>query len=174
MAQGHVPIRRHTISQVEAYDVTPEELDSIERECTHIGLDFHVALFFLTLAITLHVALETTDIKYDRTFQVFVMLVIVGYSLGAIFGMRWFWNRGSLAIIFRRIRGRQIGPTGDASHELQASQVAALQPVTVPQKDLEEVARQAAELLEQDKPMTTKEVMNDLRERGEAMREGEK
>jgi hypothetical protein len=132
MPDEHIPIRRHAISQLEAYDVTPEELDAIKRECGNIGLDFQVAQFCITIAIAFFIALKTTKIESDRTYDVFVILVVVGCILGVVFGLKWFMSRGSLKAIFSRIESRQIGPVGDEENPLRPVEVARLPPVATP------------------------------------------
>jgi hypothetical protein len=132
MANEHIPIRRHAISQLEAYDVTPEELESIKRECASIGLDFQVAQFCITVALTFLIALKTTKIDSDRTYEVFVILVAVGALLGVVFGLKWIMNRGSLNAVFARIESRQIGPVGDEENPLRPIEIANLPPVAAP------------------------------------------
>jgi len=132
MTDDHIPIRIHSISQVEAYQVTIEELEAIKREGSNVGLDFQVAEFCLTAAIAFLVALFTTKIDSERTFIVFVVLVVVGFLLGGIFALKWFKNRGAIHRLFQRIEARQIGPSGDAAHQIQPTEVAKLLPVAAP------------------------------------------
>jgi hypothetical protein len=136
MSDDHIPIRIHSISQVEAYQVTVEELDSIKREGSNVGLDFQVSEFCLTVAIAFLIALFTTKIESDRTFTIFVVLVVVGFVLGFVFGLKWYMNRGSINRLFARIEARQIGPSGDATHQIQPLEVAKLVPVAAPSTPL--------------------------------------
>lgn len=132
MSDDHIPIRTHIISQVEAYQVTIEELESIKREGSEVGFYFHVSEFFLTAGFAFLIALLTTEIKSNRVFEIFVIAVILGLSLGLVFGLKWFRSRGSVNAIFRRIEARQIGPSGDATHQIQPTEVANLLPVAAP------------------------------------------
>jgi hypothetical protein len=91
-----------------------------------------VSEFAFTVAIAFLIAIKTTKVESDRTFIVFVVLVIFGFGLGVVFGIRWYRNRGSLDDIFRRIEARQIGPAGDEEHQLKPSQVAQLPAVAAP------------------------------------------
>ena len=140
MSDDHIPIRTHIISQVEAYQVTAEELESIKREGSEVGFYFHVAEFFLTAGIAFLIALLTTEVKSERIFEIFVLAVMVGLSLGVVFGFKWFRSRGSINAIFRRIEARQIGPSGDATHQIQPTEVANLLPVAAPSLPLPQPA----------------------------------
>lgn len=137
MSDEHIPLRIHGISQVEAYQVTIEELDAIKREGNNLGLDFQVSQFCLTIAIAFWIAIKTTKIESDKTFVVFVVLVILGFFLGIVFGLKWYMNRGSIGAIFRRIEARQIGPGGDAGHQIQSLEVAKLPAVAAPSTALQ-------------------------------------
>ena len=140
MTDEHIPLRIHSISQVEAYQVTAEELESIKREGSEVGFYFHVSEFFLTAAVSFLIALLTTEIKSDRVYETFVIAVIVGFSLGLVFGVKWYMSRGSVNAIFRRIEARQIGPSGDATHQIQPIEVANLLPVAAPSMPLAQSA----------------------------------
>jgi len=132
MSDGHIPLRIHSISQLEAYMVTADELDSLEREGCDVGLNFHTCLFCLTLAISFAVTLVTTTIDSRKTFDIFVIIVVVGTILGIYFGIEWYRNRGAFGAIFERIKERQVGPTGSTDHRLPASQIAQLPGVAAP------------------------------------------
>jgi hypothetical protein len=127
-----VPIRRHGISQVEAYDVTADELDIIERECKDVGLDFQIALFGITEAIAFSVSLATTKIDSRTTKDLFIIFVALGFSFGIIYTIKWFRSRDSFSKTIRRIKERQIGPAGDAEHPLSPSEMADLPAVAGP------------------------------------------
>ena len=132
MTDDYIPLRIHSIAQLEAYLVTAEELDAIKHGGSDVGFYFHVSEFFLTAGIAFLIALLTTEIKSNRLYETFTLAVIVGLSLGVVFGIKWFRDRGSVNAIFRRIEERQIGPGGDAGHQLQPLVVAQLPPVAAP------------------------------------------
>jgi hypothetical protein len=132
MSDEYIPLRVHSIAQLEAYLVTAEELEAIKREGHGVGFYFHVSEFFLTAGIAFLIALLTTEIKSPRVFNVFVLMVLVGLSLGIVFGIKWYMGRDSVNAIFRRIEERQIGPGGDAGNQLQPAALAQLPPVAPP------------------------------------------
>jgi hypothetical protein len=126
MDSSHVQLRRHAITHVEAFDVTQDEIEGMERAAGDTGLDFQIAQFAFTLAASFLVALLTTQIESRRTFDVFVIIVVVGFFGGIAFGVRWYKNRGAFGAIVRRIKERQIGPVGDEGKELKAAELAEL------------------------------------------------
>jgi len=132
MSEDHIRIRRHSISQVESYEIFEQDLDAIEREGGNVGLDFQVALFCLTLAVSFLTALLTTTVGSIRVYDTFVILISVGTVLGVVFGIKWFRSRGAFSAILQRIRERQIGPIGDEEHPLRPSEVAQLPAVAAP------------------------------------------
>jgi hypothetical protein len=133
-SSGQIPIRRHGIRDVEAYDVTADELERIQREGSDVGFDFQIAQFCITLAgsFLTGLILSPPPPTARNTFDVFVVLVVVGFFLGAIFGVKWYRNRGAFSETIRKIKERQIGPVGDEQHQLKASELDELQLVEPP------------------------------------------
>jgi len=152
MNDEHIPLRIHSISQVEAYQVTAEELEAIKREGSEVGFYFHVSEFFLTAGFSFLIALLTTEIKSNRVFEVFVIAVMMGLSLGLVFGVKWYRSRGSVNAIFRRIEARQIGPSGDATHQIQPTEIAKLTPVAAPSMPISQAAAQPDNIEPQPQP----------------------
>lgn len=133
MGSGHIPIRRHGLAHVETYDVTADELTNIEREGSDVGFDFQVAQFCLTLGASFLGGILISPPPPDRpqTFTFMVVVIVVGFLLGAIFGIKWFRARGAFSATIRRIRERQVGPVGEEGKELRPSELAGL-PATQP------------------------------------------
>lgn len=131
MSSNQIPIRRHSIASVECYEISIDELNALEREGGNVGLDFQMCLFCVTLAASFFVALLTTHIDSQRTYTVFVVLVIAGTLLGGYFFLRWRKTRGEFSRIVAGIRARQVGPVGDVEHPLMPSEAARL-PVIKP------------------------------------------
>jgi len=132
MTADHIPVRRHGIAALEAFDVTADELDTIERECKNVGLDFQVAVCCITGAISFLVAILTSTPKSRLISDSFVIVIVLGFALGAVFLLRWRNDRGLLMSILARIRDRQLVPAGDESHQLRPAEIAQLQPIPAP------------------------------------------
>lgn len=128
MNLGHIPVRRHELSHVETYEVTADELDRIESEGADVGFHFHIGLFCLTMATSFLVGLilSPPPDSSPKTFVVFAVVVVVGFLVGIIFGIKSYLSRGAFAGTIRRIRERQIGPLGEKGSELGPSQLAQL------------------------------------------------
>lgn len=122
MNDGRIPIRRHGIGHVEAYDVTVEELERLEKEGSDVGFDFQISLFCITMATSFLIALILSP-PTGKTFDVFVLLVIVGLLVGLIFGIKWFRGRGARSLTIKKIKERQIIPFGEEGEELKPSQL---------------------------------------------------
>lgn len=122
MNSDRIPIRRHGIGHVEAYEVTADELERLEKEGADVGFDFHTSLFCITMATSFLITLILSP-PSGKTFDVFVLLVIVGFLVGLIFGIRWFRGRGARSGTIKKIKERQIIPFGEKGEELKPSQL---------------------------------------------------
>jgi len=131
MAISHeqVRVRRHSIAQLDTYDVTEDELQSIERECKDIGQDFQFASNCLSIGVSFFIALKLTKIDSPTVYACFFSVVLVMGVLTFYFGRSWLRSKNALKGIIQRIRERQVGPVGDEGHEMTPAAVAAL-PVT--------------------------------------------
>jgi hypothetical protein len=102
-----------------------DELELLQKEGGDVGLDFQIAEFCLTLALSFLAGIlfsPPPDTK-PKTFIVFVVLVVVGFLGAVIFGIRWYRSRSSFALVIKRIRERQMGPLGESGAELKPSQL---------------------------------------------------
>ena len=126
MDHEQIEVRRHRLPRLDICDVTMDELDSIERTGSNVGLDFNVSLFSLGVSLSFLVALLNTKIESKRTFDTFVVFCVVGGALFIIFGIKWFLNRSEFSRLIQRIRDRQIGPVGEEGKELKPSELANL------------------------------------------------
>jgi hypothetical protein len=124
-----ITLRRHSISQLDTYDVTAYELDGIERECLDVGQDFHFTSNTLSIGVSFLIALVLTTIESPKIYACFFALVLVMGVLTLYFGIRYIRKRGATRSTIQRIRERQVGPVGDERLELRPSDLAAL-PVT--------------------------------------------
>lgn len=106
-------IRRARFDRLTIYEVSESELDVLERGSPgSIYLNF--AIFLLSSAISLSVALLGATIPSDRTFLTFVALTVVGYVAGLVLLALWCRNRASVSAVAEEIR-RRLPPEGNAS-----------------------------------------------------------
>lgn len=135
MPNEHIPIRRHRLSGLDICDVTTTELNNIEKEGCDVGLDFQIAEFCLAAALSFLAATLSNTPASNRVFTVFVVIIIVCFILGAIFGLKWWKGRGRFAKLIQEIRDRPIGPVGEEGKELEPGQLAALPSTEPPEED---------------------------------------
>lgn len=103
-------IRRARLDQLTIYDVTEAELEILERGSPDsLYLNFAIAL--LSTAVSFSVTLATTPISVDRTFQVFLVLTVVGYVAATVLLSLWFRTRQSVSTVTATIRSR-LPPLG--------------------------------------------------------------
>lgn len=122
----HVQLRRHGLSSVETFEITADELDRLERDGADIGVDFQIALFCITQAISFLATLIVAPPPSDNVHRVFLTLVVGGFLVGGVFTYRWYRSKGAFATTIQKIRDRPIGPVGSEGHELKASELAIL------------------------------------------------
>src|ERR1700752_2659700 len=89
----NIPLRRHPIRHVETYDVTAQELRSIERESLDVGQDLQFASNASSIAVTLFISLLLTEIKSPRLSAAFVAVAIAMTVLAVYFFIRYFRKR---------------------------------------------------------------------------------
>jgi len=111
---------------VETYDVTAQELRSIERESLDVGQDLQLASNATSIAVTLFIALMLTEIKSPKLYASFVAVALAMGVLAAYFFIRYFRKRSSTQTTIREIRERGVGPLGEEGHEIPPSKLAQL------------------------------------------------
>ena len=104
-----VKIRRGVILQMTIYDVADHELETLAHG-TPDSVYLTFATFLLSIATAFLISLLTTEVS-NRTFTVFVVLVVLGYVLGALFSILWYKNRKSIAALVHKIKER-LPPEG--------------------------------------------------------------
>jgi Na+/melibiose symporter-like transporter len=85
-----------------------------------------MAQFCFTLAASFFVSILTTKIESQKTFMVFIVVVVVGFILALFFTTRWIRSRGSLQGTIKKIKSLQIGPVGEQGKEIRMSDLAQL------------------------------------------------
>jgi hypothetical protein len=127
MGGDQISVRRHGRREIITYDVTPDQLDRMERAGADLGFNFHIALFLLTLAISFLTSLVLTPPTPGIVQTVFIVITVLGFLFGPIFGYKWLKDRKAHASIFREVREQpEIGPLGDEKQELRPSELHAL------------------------------------------------
>lgn len=98
-------IRRARIDRLNIYEVSDSELQLLERGSPE-SLFLNFAIFLLSSAVSLLVALLTTTIESNRVFTVFVVCTAIGFIGGLLLLALWGWHRRSRSTIFEQIRQR--------------------------------------------------------------------
>ena len=110
-------IRRGRVDSLTLFEITDYELDVLSRGSpSSIFINF--AIFFLSTAISFLIALLTVTITSDRVFQVFVIIVVLGFISGGVLFCLWLRNRKAMSAIIKRIRQR-IPPDETKPEEAQ-------------------------------------------------------
>jgi len=98
-------IRRGRVDSILLYEITDQELDLLATGLpSSIFLNF--AIFLLSVAMSFLIALLTATILSLRIYNVFVILVVVGFISGFILLCLWYRNRIPTARIVKKIKKR--------------------------------------------------------------------
>ena len=107
--QSHEPfkplIRRARVKQLAIYEIEESELQILERGPTD-SVFLNIAIAFLSIAVTLLVALLTTSTESQLVQTFFVVGVVVGFAGGSVLLLLWWRSRISVTTCARRIRER--------------------------------------------------------------------
>ena len=98
-------IRRGKVDSLTLYEITDYELSLLETG-SPTSLLFNISIFLLSTAVSFLVTLLATEIKSDRTFIVFTVVVIVGFVGGVVLLLLWFRFRQSTSGVIQRIKSR--------------------------------------------------------------------
>ena len=110
-------VERHAVTRVVIYEVTGEDLEQLEKETLTVGEDFSFALATLSVAATFTITISTVTIPAGKIFDVFWIVMLLGYLSGLYFGFRWFRGRKQFKNVCRKIRERG-GPLGEEGKEV--------------------------------------------------------
>lgn len=108
-------IRRVPLDYLTIYDVTEDELDALETG-SPVSVYMNALVFCFSTALSFLVTLVTAEIKSVRTFNVFVIVTVVGFLASAVLGLLWLQARGSAKNVAQKIRDRlqqHIGTRAD-------------------------------------------------------------
>jgi hypothetical protein len=98
-------IVRGKVDSLSLFEITDYELELLEQGSPNaIYLNF--AIFFVSIAISFLTALLTVEIKSQNIFTIFVVLTIVGFSIGGILIILWIKTRTKLSTLVSKIKAR--------------------------------------------------------------------
>ena len=103
--KNQVTINRGRINSLTIYEITEDELDKLEKGDTDT-IDLNFAIFALSVASSFLITLLTTKIESIKTFNIFLVVVIVGFFSALILLVRWWKNRKNTGLIVSKIKKR--------------------------------------------------------------------
>src|ERR1700730_2849953 len=118
-----VQLRVHGLGPMDAYHVTEEELQNIEKTGSDLGLDFQYAQFGITIGLSFLASLLVSPVPFGKVYVLFVVIICVGFVFGLSNGYRWYRNRGAFSALIRKIRERRVGPAGTQDKEVSPSEL---------------------------------------------------
>lgn len=103
--EQELTIRKGKLNSLNIYEITEDELDKLETGGSEpIFLNF--AIFLLSIALSFLIALITTTMKSRPIFDIFVIIVGLGFILGIILLILWWKSRHSIKGVINKIRER--------------------------------------------------------------------
>jgi hypothetical protein len=105
-------VERHAVTSVVIYEVTGEDLEQLEKETLTVGEDFSFALAAISVALSFSATLSAVTIPAGKTYDVFWIVMLLGYISGIFFGIRWFRGRKQFRSVVSKVRSRG-GPLGE-------------------------------------------------------------
>ncbi len=108
---GEVRVRRARVDSLSLYEVTESELNDLTTGGNG-SLFLNFAIFFLSMALALLIALKTTTISDNRTFDVFVLATLVSSVAGVVLLVLWWKSWESTRSVVARIKARMPADDG--------------------------------------------------------------
>ena len=121
----NIEVERHPYGGLVIYEISGDELDTLEKETAAISEDLSFALVGLSFGVAFSISLATTKIESDRTFAVFVLVTILSYLDALYFGIRWLRGKSKTTTIVAKIKKR-VGPLGEEGKILEPQELASL------------------------------------------------
>ena len=121
--EGHIRVRRAEVDSICIYDVTEDELETLEKGSPS-SLYLNFSLFLISAALSFLVSLLFTEIAAPEVFTVFVIITVIGFVIGIILLILWFRDFKSSTSIGKRIRNRlkaDSSPTRSDGDSIQPS-----------------------------------------------------
>jgi hypothetical protein len=100
-----VPVKRGRVDSLSLYEITEDELDQLAIGSPS-SLHLNFAVFFLSIAFSFLITLLSTKIESDRTFTVFVVILVVTTVAGSREMLLWWRAHKTTPDIIKRIRDR--------------------------------------------------------------------
>lgn len=113
--QGEVQprIRRGRVDALFLYEVTDYELLVLE-EGSPGATYLNFAIFFLSVALSFLAALLVATALPQLAFVIFVVIVVVGFSLGGVLLVLWYRTRTRISRVIQKIKERCLPETPPA------------------------------------------------------------
>ncbi len=118
-------VENHPYPGLVLYEVTLDDLDALEKETLSVGEDFSFALFGIATALSFTVTLSTVQIPAGKVFDVFWIIMALGYIVAIYFGIRWAKGRRNFKSIVKRIKERS-GSLGEEGQEIDSAELESL------------------------------------------------
>jgi hypothetical protein len=99
-------IVRASLEQLTIYEISDNELDSIERGGPE-SLMLNFAILFISTAISFTVTLTTTSIQSMYVYTTFVVVTVISYVAGIVLGGLWLRSYRSKNNLITTIRERR-------------------------------------------------------------------
>jgi hypothetical protein len=103
--ENALQIKRGRVDSLSLYEITDNELDILATGSPS-SLHLNLAIFFLSSALAFLIALLTTKIESDRTFTIFVVILVVSSVVGCVMMLMWSRAHRSTREVIKRIRDR--------------------------------------------------------------------
>jgi hypothetical protein len=96
-------VERHAFEALVIYEVTGQELDQMDQETRGVGEDFSFALAGLSIGVTLATVLASVKIDAERTFNAFLIAMIISFVVTLYCGIKWFRARKAFQTVVQQI-----------------------------------------------------------------------
>lgn len=120
--EERIPKRAHRVAHVETYEVTSDELDTIEHGYTSRQNDLN----FLSISVSVFVSFLLnifTVLRHETgstwMHQFYWAVTVTSGAASIYLAVRWYRSRRFEKPFFERIRARAIGPLGEEGKEIK-------------------------------------------------------
>jgi hypothetical protein len=103
-------IRRGRFDRLTIYEVSETELEILEKGSPS-SLYLNFSIFLLSMGVAFLIALLTTDISSVKVFSFFVIITVIGFTLGVLLLILWLRTRKSVSATVCSVKKR-LPPEG--------------------------------------------------------------